>query len=313
MRLFLLLVIFGSSTSTNIVLYLANIASEQSNLELKQSLKALDSVFLSRQSEKYPIVIAYDKQDRHFLTTELKANLTTQAPGITFTSISRFRHVSWPFSMYTDVYHEENPYYTRLGYRHMCKFWSFSLFEQPFMRNVTGYLRLDTDTFLMDMPINPFNLLKKEETIGYLSSIVFKESPILAKGLWETFLRFAHEEGIHPFGLTPLSISEKDLYTTEDIRQMPIRDAIDVLYRRGYNLNYFYNNWEVSRVDLWTSAIYQRLAKHIEKAGGIIIRRWGDAPIRTLALHLLHPGGFRQYRGLEIHHKIHIRTQGSEL
>lgn len=299
-------------SSKSIVLYLANIASESSNVELSRSLSSVNTVFFSRHRQ-YPIVVAYDYEDRHYLTPELKVNLTSSAKNsIAFESVSRFRHVAWPFSMYTDIYSEQNPYYSRLGYRHMCAYWSYSVFSQPFMHNVTSYLRLDTDTYLIDMPVDPFQILQNEN-IGYLSSIVLKESPVSTQGLWETFLRFALRENIHPWGLTPLSVSNVDEYTPEDIRKMPLRKAIDVLHKRGYNLDYVYNNWEVSRVDIWRSEIYDRLAKFIQKAGGIIIRRWGDAPIRTLALHLLHRESFRQYSGLNIYHKINIVTHGTEV
>ncbi len=54
---------------------------------------------------------------------------------------------------------------------------------------------------------------------------------------------------------------------------MPSRNVIDVLYNRGYNLDYYYNNWEVSRVDAWTSPVYQRYtAAILLQASGSIER-----------------------------------------
>jgi hypothetical protein len=297
----------------SIVLYLANIASESSNAELMQSLSALNTVFLSMPNQQYPVVVAYDQEDTPALTPELQSVLSASVnTTIHFAPVRRFKHIPWPFSMYTSLYKEDNPYYAPLGYRWMCRFWAHTVFSQPFMQNVTSYLRLDTDTFLVEMPINPFTILQ-DENLAYLAPVMYKETLANTHGLWETFLRFARDEQIHSWGLAPLSRQGGDSFSENDIREMPLRAAINVLYQRGYNLDYYYNNWEVSRVDAWTSPAYQRLAKHIAVSGGIVIWRWGDAPIRTLSLYLLReivPS--RQYRGFRVYHKAYHATAGTE-
>ena len=182
---------FTLGSSYRIVLYLANVASDSSNVELQKSLRSLHAVFLS-QHQPYPVFIAYDKKDRGHLTPQLKTLLAEQINAtptdfndprclqgatISFLPIASFQQIPWPFSMYGDIYQEKNPYYARLGYRLMCRFWAHTVFNQSFMRNVTSYLRLDTDTYLVDMPVDPFNILE-DEGIAYLSSIVYHESPL---------------------------------------------------------------------------------------------------------------------------------------
>lgn len=318
--------------AVSIILYLAQISSEQSNQELHQSLSSLHKVFLSAHPH-YPVVIAYEEEDAHHLTGELKDRLRLaahatefecvqfpvriQEPHVCFVSIGNFRKVPWPFSMYQNDYHEENPYYSRIGYRYMCRFWTHGIFQQPFMRNVTNYFRMDTDTYLVEMNRDPFHELRRLR-LGYLTSVVYQESARQTEGLWETFLRFAQKENIHPRGLVPLSNHNDDSHSDDSISSMSVTDATRVLYDRGYNLAYIYNNWEVSRVDLWRTPVYQRLTSYIDKSGGIFMRRWGDAHIRTLALHLLREKFaeflnvttevFRQYSGLTIYHKAYHRT-----
>ena len=290
------------------------------------------------QHPQYPVLVAYDPEDRRHLTPALRATLARElnatqlewhddvapvTPSLSFVPIQGFRRVPWPFSLYTDLYTQDNPYYARLGYRHMCRFWSHTVFRQPFMRGVTRYLRLDTDTHLIHMPVNPFAILDAEPHLAYLASVVYKEEARQTDGLWETVLRFAVKEGLHPWGLTPLS--NRGAPSDTDIRAMAVRDAAEALHRRGYNLDYIYNNWEVSRVDVWLTPVYQRFAAHIDAAGGIILRRWGDAPIRTMALFLLRDVfagvcanassdnltlSFRQYRGLRVFHKAYHDTMG---
>jgi len=220
--------------------------------------------------------------------------------------------------MYKDDYKEKNKYYSRLGYRNMCRFWTKSVFEQPFMQGVTRYLRLDTDTFLERMPRDPFDALEREG-LAYFGSAVYKDSAFQTQGLWETFLRFALQNGVHPAGLEPLSVRRPaDARAERDLRALPAHEAADILLIRGYNLDYYYNNWEVSRVDVWKSGVYARLAEFIDASGGTFMRRWGDAPVRTLALHLLReefaevtgesPAVFRQYPGLVYFHKARHAT-----
>lgn len=318
--------------TVSIILYLAQISSEQSNVELHKSLSSLHDVFLL-QHPQYPVVVAYEEEDAHYLTGKLKKRLRLalhatefecgqftkgkRGTQICFVSINDFRKVPWPFSMYTGDYREDNPYYSRVGYRLMCRFWTHGVFRQPFMQNVTSYFRMDTDTFLVEMKRDPFQELERER-LGYLTSVVYKDSPRQVEGLWDTFLRFALRENIHPRGLVPLSNQWTDSHSEDTISRMPVSEAVAVLYVRGYNLDYIYNNWEVTLVELWKSPVYRRLASFIDKSGGIIMRRWGDAPIRTLALHLLREEFalvanvtgevFRQYHSLTIYHKAYHRT-----
>ena len=318
--------------ATSRVLYLAQLSSETSNTELHQSLSALHDIFIF-ENPQYPVFIAYEEEDTPYLTRTLKKRLKgalhateieydiphthIEGPKICFVSIQDFRRVPWPFSMYQGDYSEDNPYYSRICYRYMCRFWTYGVFKQPFMDNVTSYLRLDTDTTLIKMGVNPFEQLERER-LGYLTSVVYKESARQTEGMWETFLRFAKRENIHPRGLVRLSNNYVDSHSAEEISSMSVEDAITVLYARGYNLDYIYNNWETSRTDIWKSSVYERLARFIDKSGGIIMRRWGDAPIRTLSLHLLQGEFstianltdvvFKQYRDLTIFHKAYHQT-----
>lgn len=54
-----------------------------------------------------------------------------------------------------------------------------------------------------------------------------------------------------------------------------------------YNWGHFWTNFEISRVDIFTSKIYKELYDHIEESGGFWQERWGDAPVRLLALAMM--------------------------
>lgn len=51
----------------------------------------------------------------------------------------------------------------------------------------------------------------------------------------------------------------------------------------------FYNNFEVSHASIWTSQEYRAYFDHIDQNGGIYMKRWGDAPIKSIAVSLFVP------------------------
>ncbi len=97
------------------------------------------------------------------------------------------------------------------------------------MQNVTSYMKLDTDTFVHRMPVDPFRLLEQEE-LDYLGPIMYPDAPSVVEGIWETFPRFALEERIHQRGLVPLSNAGKDANSARDISSMPLEQAVQVLF-----------------------------------------------------------------------------------
>lgn len=57
----------------------------------------------------------------------------------------------------------------------------------------------------------------------------------------------------------------------------------------GWNLCHYWSNFEIADLDFFRSAPYQALFKHLDRKGGFYEERWGDAPVHSLAVHLLLP------------------------
>lgn len=137
-----------------------------------------------------------------------------------------------------------------IGYRHMCRFHSYYAYE--YLRDFDYYWRLDTDSFLK-APINydVFGVMKKNDYIhGYVGTFTERESVI--KDLWEVTQEYAEANGIH----LP---AEWD--------------------RKCYQMNF-----DISKTDFWLTNPYKKYFDYLDKLGGIYKYRWGDIPIRTLAL-----------------------------
>jgi hypothetical protein len=46
----------------------------------------------------------------------------------------------------------------------------------------------------------------------------------------------------------------------------------------------YYNNFEVSSLSIWLSPFYAEFIEYIDFLGGIYYHRWGDAPIKSIAV-----------------------------
>jgi hypothetical protein len=83
-------------------------------------------------------------------------------------------------------------------------------------------------------------------------------------------------------------------------------------YRRWRYPMYYYNNFEISRRSIWTSQEYNSYIRYIDHEGGIYFHRWGDAPIKSLAVALFVPEQrtycFRDT--IKYHHSVYGLPQG---
>lgn len=62
---------------------------------------------------------------------------------------------------------------------------------------------------------------------------------------------------------------------------------LDRFESEEYNLCHFWTNFEIARVDLFTSETYQKYFQYLESTGGFYKERWGDAPVHSLAVAMM--------------------------
>jgi hypothetical protein len=78
--------------------------------------------------------------------------------------------------------------------------------------------------------------------------------------------------------------------TREYIERNGIRPAFAERFNDNYwDRSYFYGNFEISRFDFWRSERFLKFFECIDHAGGIYKYRWGDAPVRSLAVFMFMP------------------------
>lgn len=136
------------------------------------------------------------------------------------------------------------------GYRHMCRFFSGEIFKHPVMKKYDNYLRLDTDSFIHKIDFDLFDFIEKNNIYyGYIEQAVQYDDPGVTEGLWNLARTIKSD----------LDIEENKMY---------------------------YTNFEVCNLEWFNSEEYMNFYDKIDKSGGIMTGRWGDAPIRYLGVNM---------------------------
>lgn len=126
----------------------------------------------------------------------------------------------------------------------------------PILSKYKYIWRLDTDSFLLsDINYNVFDKLYNSQAIyGYIN--IQHDHPKVVQNLWElSEIYFKHN-------------------------QYNITDKLE-------KNRMFYTNFEVLDKEWFLQDEYQNYYKYIDNIGGIYTNRWGDAPIRYIALQSL--------------------------
>jgi FkbM family methyltransferase len=267
------------------IAYLIQLQDSQDIENLINSLKALSTHFKPHgKTNPYPVLLFYEPKDSHVLLPALREKIMTAAPTTHVEFHEAYTFYNHP--IHVDPEHTAGNIDSSTGYRHMCRFWAYGIFQEPAMASLQYYWRLDTDLFLQqDVYHDPFNVMESSH-IQYMHGALISEAPFVVTGLWNLTLEHMRSQGMHPRSMLPLA---NKIDGIENVNTMSLDKAIDFMGEAGYNLLIYYNNFEVSRPEIWRSQKYMSYFKAIDDSGGIFFYRWGDAPIRTMAVHMLLP------------------------
>ena len=121
-------------------------------------------------------------------------------------------------------------------------------------------LRLDDDSHFLE-PIN-YDIFKLMEDGGYLYGYLKAKpgNPDCIYGLWNLINNYIHTQNITP-----------------------------TFFNKLGNNRHFLNNFEASKISVWKSNAYRNYIDVIDRAKGIFLHRWGDAPIKTWGISLFVP------------------------
>ncbi|GAA5977065.1 hypothetical protein JCM10908_004843 [Rhodotorula pacifica] len=157
-------------------------------------------------------------------------------------------------------------YAGREGYHHMCRWYSGLWARHPLLAKYEWYWRLEPGVrFHCTITYDPFRYLSQHnKTYGFVITVVDQINTIPT--LIPTTLDYLREKGIDP----------------------PSAELWEFLMRRNgageYAACHFWTNFEIGDLRFFRSKEYQDYFRFLDRKGGFYSERWGDAPVRALAL-----------------------------
>ena len=216
---------------------------------LQRALRSVDTYF--NDKFRYPIIIFHE------------ANLIPFIPEIRryISSDLFFQEIIFkvpdflPGPVPKDI-----PCLSHIGYRHMCRFHAKGVFQQPIIRGLEYYWRLDDDSLLLrEVPYDVFQFMRNRN-LSYGYSWRHLDSSTCTVGLWDATWRHINRTGIKPG-----------------------------FFAEWLEPQLYYNNFEISKMSTWLSKGYADYVEYLDHLGGMYFHRWGDAPIKGIAVSLFVP------------------------
>ncbi|CAH1785755.1 unnamed protein product [Owenia fusiformis] len=217
--------------------------------KMRMLLESLQANFLT--NFRYPIVVFYEKKKmgdiphiRSFLDSQYRI----------FFQIVKFETPS--FITKEIVINPMCNY--PVSYRHMLRFQSKTVYQQPILKGMEYYWRLDDDSEVA-APIK-FDIFKymKENKLQYGYQIQTYDNGYCSGTFSEAIKKYKRMNHITPsFELETLRI--------------------------------YFTNFEVASFEFWHSKNYTNFIEYIDQLGGIYYERWSDAAIKSQALSMFMP------------------------
>ena len=175
-----------------------------------------------------------------------------------------------------------------LGYRSMCRFFAGPLVDLEIWDElrVEYILRLDTDAFFpAPLSVDPFVRLEQGRGVyGYLTTAL--EEPAMADGLLDAIRAGLKNLTASGFFSSPEAAGVPGLLLPPE-EGLLVRGVLGGGKRDEWDGTFFYNNFELLQLAFFRSRAYRAMFTALDASGGFFERRWGDGPVRTLALGLL--------------------------
>ena len=217
---------------------------------LKRFLRSLDTNF--NNEFQYPLILFHESD----VTEEIKVTIRNWTKSDVY-----FQNVSFSIPTFlTKPIVENIPCYSKIGYRHMCRFQLKSIYELPIIDAFEYYWRFDDDSELLSpVQYDVFKFMREHDmTYGYIWK--FLDNYDCTYGLWNATREYIQKQQITPH-----------------------------FFHEWKEPSLYYNNFEIARFDIWKSKSYITYIDYLDRLGGIYYHRWGDAPIKGLAVSLFIP------------------------
>ena len=163
---------------------------------------------------------------------------------------------------------------TQMSYHHMCRFFAGFFFRHELVLKYDYYLRLDPHVhFPCPFVENPFQTLIDLDKVYGFTMLSYEDTNTIPN-LWQHIKAWMNATNV---GYAHFDNIDKHLQTHQCAELNCCLDRIII-----------YNNFEVAPFSLWRDPKYLAYFDHLDKAGGFYYERWGDAPVRSYYLFVVH-------------------------
>ncbi|GEM10096.1 alpha-1,2-mannosyltransferase (Ktr4), glycosyltransferase family 15 protein [Rhodotorula toruloides] len=240
--------------------------------ELVPTLSNFESRFNARF--RYPYVFISDPDDPP-LPDEFKDEVRKVLPKGAVTEWGVVPEAHWRIPEWMDqtqvragfrLQEERGVQYAgREGYHHMCRWYSGLWARHPLLAKYDWYWRLEPGVrFYCTISYDPFRFLAlRNKVYGFAITVIDQINTM--PSLIPFVLDYLEKEGIKP----------------------PDPHLWEFLMRKNgqeFAACHFWTNFEIGDLRFFRSREYQDVFRALDQAGGFYTERWGDAPVRALAL-----------------------------
>ncbi|KZO99372.1 glycosyltransferase family 15 protein [Calocera viscosa TUFC12733] len=169
----------------------------------------------------------------------------------------------------------------------MCQFFFSGIFDHPRIRSLDYYLRLDTDSFIVDqMSYDPISLLYQDDKkYGFVA--VATDPPHVTEGFFPFVRAFAKRRPA-----VQAQMEKNGWQYPENERAFAYQNNFEVVHIPSF---------QTPEVKGWVNAVNANPLR-------IYKYRWGDAPLRYAAVHMFFDveRDVEMFCDLPYYHQVHI-------
>ncbi|THH09095.1 hypothetical protein EW145_g2248 [Phellinidium pouzarii] len=258
-----------------VILYLISV------YHLRDLMLSLSYLYTNVPMHPWPIILFYaDDMDDTVLRTEFMLRLYDFLGGSQdvrwFMNRIEFIRIEWalPWGISHDKVKVDPVFIDHWpGYHLMCGFFASHIFDHPRLRDVTYYMRLDTDSYIFKPvcydPIALFH--ERNRTYGYRSRTT--DPAWVTIGMWDLTDEFVSARP----GVERTLCENGWEWPSGRVKGKMGEDAFPT----------YYNNFEIVKLEAFRRPDVREWLDEIERVPERIYKyRWGDAPIRYATVNM---------------------------
>lgn len=168
------------------------------------------------------------------------------------------------------------------SYHQMCRFYSGFFFRNSLVAKYEWYWRVEPDvSYFCDVTYDVFREMERHgKVFGF--TVFMRENQKSIENLFRHTQAFRRQ----------WKLAKTDLWDAVTSCILDIGDAtrenpVEQMNLDTYNMCHFWSNFEIARVALWDSPVYNAYFEALDAAGGFWDERWGDAPVHTLGVAMM--------------------------